>query len=93
VLLYFHSGSLTLNQGVTMTSLRAAMSGTYAGLLYWQASNATATVNASSSFGGGSWYEPQGLLLLNQSGSHMASPQLIVLDLTVNSSSSVTVGP
>jgi hypothetical protein len=92
VLLYFHSGNITINQGVTFTHLSGMQSGPYAHLLYWQVGSNSVMINQGSSVSGGTWYEPAGALVLNQSAEHVAVPQLIVKDLTVNAGSTVTVG-
>jgi hypothetical protein len=92
VLLFFHSGNIQINQSVTFTHLSAMQSGPFAGLLYWQVGSNTVQINQGSSVSGGTWYEPAGALLMNQSGDLMAVPQLIVKDLTVNAGSTVKVG-
>jgi hypothetical protein len=92
VLLYFHGGNIQINQSVSFTHLSAMQSGPWAGVLYWQAGSNTAVINQGSTFSGGTWYEPAGLLLVNQSAAHITTPQLIVKDLTVNSGAVVKVG-
>jgi hypothetical protein len=88
VTLYFHTGSMQLNSGATMSGLSAPQSGPYSGLFYWQASRDGLYPNAGVGIGG-AWYAPSAALTLN-SGAAMSASQVIVKDLTINSGASLT---
>jgi len=83
VLLYFHGGNLQLNGGANLAGLRAAATGPYAGLLYWQVGSNTVALNGAASWGFGGWYEPNGQLILN-GGSSLIASSVVVKDLIAN---------
>ena len=89
VLLYFASGKLQINSGGDMTHLKAMSSGTYAGLLYWQASSDDPTPNYN--FSGGGFYAPNASMTFN-SGANFSAPFVIAKTMRINSGVSVTAG-
>jgi hypothetical protein len=82
VLLYFASGKLQINSGADMTHLQAMSTGTYAGLLYWQAGSDDPTPN--DDFAGGGFYAPNANVTFN-SGADFSVPFLIAKTLRINS--------
>jgi hypothetical protein len=89
VLLYFASGKLQINSGGDMTHLAAKTTGTYAGLLYWQASSDDPTPNYS--FSGGGFYAPNASMTFN-SGTTFNVPFIIAKTMRVNSGVTITAG-
>ncbi len=90
VLLYFAQGNVVLNGSADLSQLQAMQSGPYAGLLYWQAGTASTSLNGSSVFAGGAWYEPNGTLTLNASA-HLTAPYVAASTITANGGTSLTV--
>ena len=88
VTLYFHTGSLQVNNGGSTLLLSAPQSGPYAGILYWQADGTGLYPNGKVG-GNGAWYAPNAQVVLN-SGVTFTANQVIVKDLTVNSNATLT---
>jgi hypothetical protein len=87
ITLYFHTGSLQLNSGASVSALSAPQSGPYSGLFYWQASSDGLYLNGAATING-AWYAPTAALTLN-AGAGLSAGQVIVKDLTVNGGASV----
>jgi hypothetical protein len=94
VLLYFHTGSLKVQDNAGVSGLKGMSSGPYANLVYWQdqANSATASIGANVNVSlGGAWYEPGGTLTFNDNGGTDVVSRLIVKDLTVGANDNLKV--